>query len=113
LVTNVLVAATTVALMFALSWQLTLATLLLLQLFLIPSRCVGQATYRALKQTQEKLSEMAVYMQEVLGISGILLVKAFTKERVERLRFQGINRDLRRLQIRQVMIGRWFGSDST
>src|SRR5207245_5812904 len=48
-------------------------------------------------------------MQEVLGISGILLVKAFTKERAERLRFQRINHDLRRLQIRQAMIGRWFG----
>ncbi|PZR94327.1 MAG: ABC transporter [Candidatus Nephthysia bennettiae] len=109
LVTNVLVAATTLVLMFALSWQLTLAALLLLPIFLVPSRYVGQATYRARKRTQEKLSEMAAYMQEVLGISGILLVKAFTKERAERLRFQGINHDLRRLQIRQAMIGRWFG----
>src|SRR3989475_1329056 len=109
LVTNVLVAATTVGLMFALSWQLTLAALLLLPLFLIPSRYVGQATYRARKHTQEKLSEMAAYMQEVLGISGILLVKAFTKERAERLRFDGLNRDLRRLEIRRAMIQRWFG----
>jgi len=48
-------------------------------------------------------------MQEVLGLSGILLVKAFTKERSERLRFGGINEDLRRLKIRQAMIGQWFG----
>lgn len=52
---------------------------------------------------------MNAYMQEVLGLSGILLVKAFTKERSERLRFGGINEDLRRLKIRQAMIGQWFG----
>jgi ATP-binding cassette subfamily B protein len=45
----------------------------------------------------------------VLGISGILLVKAFTKERAERQRFGGINQELKRLEIRQTMIGRWFG----
>jgi ATP-binding cassette subfamily B protein len=47
-------------------------------------------------------------MQEVLGISGILLVKAFTQERIERLRFQVHNLELRRLEVRQAMIGRWF-----
>jgi ATP-binding cassette, subfamily B, bacterial len=76
---------------------------------LVPSRFVGTATYRARKQTQEQLSRISSYMQEVLGISGILLVKAFTKERAERHRFQDINRELRRLEIRETMIGRWFG----
>jgi len=52
---------------------------------------------------------MSSYMQEVLGISGILLVKAFTKERAERRRFGDINHELRRLEIRETMIGRWFG----
>ena len=45
----------------------------------------------------------------MLGISGILLVKAFTKERAERHRCGGINQELKRLEIRQTMIGRWFG----
>jgi len=44
----------------------------------------------------------------VLGISGILLVKAFSKERAEECRFNGLNADLRRLEICQAMIGRWF-----
>jgi ATP-binding cassette subfamily B protein len=43
-----------------------------------------------------------------LGISGILLVKAFTKERAERTRFGSINHELLRLEIRQTMVGRWF-----
>ena len=109
LANNLLVVGSTVALMFILDWRITLAALVMLPLVLIPGRYVGRATYRARKRTQEKLSEMSSYMQEVLGISGILLVKAFTKERSERVRFGAINQDLRRLKVRQAMIGRWFG----
>ena len=103
------VVSSTLVLMFILDWRITLAALVMLPLVLIPGRYVGRATYRARKRTQEKLSEMSAYMQEVLGISGILLVKAFTKERSERVRFGDINQDLRRLKVRQAMIGRWFG----
>src|SRR5260370_2102782 len=109
LVSDVITVATTLALMLALDWRLSLAALVLMPIVLLPSRYVGKATYRIRKQTQEKLSQMSSYMQEVLGISGILLVKAFTKERAERHRFGDINHELRRLEIRETMIGRWFG----
>jgi ATP-binding cassette subfamily B protein len=108
LVANVVTLGATLALMVALDWRLTLAAVVLMPLVLVPSRYVGRATYRARKRTQEKLAEMTTYVQEVLGISGILLVKAFTKERAERTRFSSINHELRRLEIRQMMIGRWF-----
>jgi ATP-binding cassette subfamily B protein len=51
---------------------------------------------------------MTAYMQEILGISGILLVKAFARQAAENGRFGGLNADLRALNIRQAMIGRWF-----
>jgi ATP-binding cassette, subfamily B, bacterial len=107
LVSDVITLATTLALMVALDWRLTVAALVPMPIVLLPSRYVGKATYR--KQTQEKLSQMSSYMREVLGISGILLVKAFTKERTEQHRFGDINHELRRLEIRETMIGRWFG----
>jgi len=47
-------------------------------------------------------------MQETLGISGMQLVKAFVKQAAETLRFRNLNDELRRLNIRQSMIGRWF-----
>jgi len=108
LVANVATAVTTLALMLILSWQLTLAAFVLMPLILIPSRYVGRATYRARRRTQEQLGEMSAYLQEVLGISGMLLVKAFTKERAEHARFRVLNAELRRLEVRQTMIGRWF-----
>jgi len=108
-VSSLIVAVSTLAVMLSLSWQLTLAALALMPLVLLPSRYVGRANYLARRRVQEKLSEASAYMQEVLGISGILLVKAFTKERAEERRFNRLNQDLRRLEIRQAMIQRWFG----
>ncbi len=108
LVANVVVVASTLVLMVALNWQMTLVALVVLPAFVLPTRRVGRATFQARKQTQAKLSEITAYMQEVLGISGILLVKAFVKQAVETRRFRGLNADLRQLNIRQAMIGRWF-----
>lgn len=108
LITSVIVLITTLALMISLDWRLTLAAVIILPVFLYPSRRVGEITYRARKRTQEKLAEMSVYMQEVLGISGLLLVKAFTKERHEATRFRDLNTGLKQLKVRQAMIGRGF-----
>jgi ATP-binding cassette subfamily B protein len=106
---NVLVTVATLALMLRFSWPLTLVVLALIPLVALPARRAGRATYRARTATQTKLAEMTAYLQEILGISGILLVKAFVKGKAERSRFGRINDDLRRLQVRQEMIGRWFG----
>ena len=85
-----------------------MAALALMPLALLPSRRIGQVTYQARKQTQAHLGKTTAYLQEVLGISGILLVKAFVTQRRERARFGELNRELRRLQLCQEMIGRWF-----
>src|SRR5256886_15320805 len=108
LVNNIVILASTVALMFALDWKLTIAALIVLPAFLLPTRQVGKATFQARKATQGKLAEMTAYMQETLGISGMQLVKAFVKQNAETLRFGTLNDELRRLNIRQSMIGRWF-----
>ncbi len=108
LVNNVVILASTVVLMFALDWKLTIAALLVLPAFLLPTRQVGKATFQARKATQGKLSEMTAYMQETLGISGMQLVKAFVRQTAETLRFRKLNDELRLLNIRQSMIGRWF-----
>jgi ATP-binding cassette subfamily B protein len=108
LVQNLVIVVSTVAVMLVLDWRLTLAALAVLPAFVLPTKRVGNATFEARKRTQAKLSELTAYMQEVLGISGILLVKAFVKQRLENRRFRGLNQELRDLNIRQAMIGRWF-----
>jgi ATP-binding cassette, subfamily B, bacterial len=109
LVRNAIVAASTLALMLAFDWRLTLVALLLIPAALLPMRRAGRKVYEAQGRVQRKLAEMTAYLQEVLGISGALLVKAFTAERAERERFRGHNDRLRRLEIRAAMIRRRFG----
>lgn len=109
-VRNAIVAVSTLALMFAFDWRLTLVVLVLMPAFAIPARRAGRRVYEARGRVQHQLAEMTAYLQEVLGISGALLVKAFVKERAEERRFRALNDDLRQLEIRAAMIARRFGT---
>src|SRR5205814_2096532 len=51
---------------------------------------------------------MSAYLQEILGISGVMLVKAFGTAPAERQRFGAMNRELRALEVRQNLIAQWF-----
>jgi len=107
---NAIVAGSTLALMFVFDWRLTLIALLLLPLVAIPMRSTGRRVFAARSRAQRKLAELTGYLQEVLGISGALLVKAFVRERAEGERFRATNDALRRLEIRASMIGRRFST---
>ena len=107
-ISNIGMFVSTVIFMLSQSWQLTLVALAVVPLFALPTRRVGRATFLARKDTQAQLSKVTAFMQETLGISGMLLVKAFGKERVEMQRFRDETEQLRRLEIRQTMVGRWF-----
>jgi ATP-binding cassette subfamily B protein len=109
LVSSILVTIATLALMMRFSWQLTLAVLVMIPTVALPARRAGRATYRARGRTQSLRGQMTSYLQEILGISGIMLVKAFGRESAERQRFADMNAKLRSLEVRQNLIGQWFG----
>ncbi|MGH2851932.1 MAG: ABC transporter ATP-binding protein, partial [Solirubrobacteraceae bacterium] len=102
------VAITTLVLMLTFSWQLALVALVLIPMMSLPVRRAGRSTYEARLKTQHKLAELTAYLQEVLGISGILLVKAFAKQRAETARHRQLNEEVRRLEIHTAMVARWF-----
>jgi ATP-binding cassette subfamily B protein len=108
LISNVLVTIATLMLMVVFSWPLTLAVLVLIPLVGLPARRAGRATYAARGRTQQQRGAMSSYLQEILGISGIMLVKAFGKAPSERARFGRMNSDLRALEVRQNLIAQWF-----
>jgi ATP-binding cassette, subfamily B, bacterial len=107
-ISNLGMFVSTVVYMSLQSWQLTLVALAVVPLFALPTRRVGTRTFIARKETQAQLSKVNSLMQETLGISGMLLVKAFGKQRSETRRFHEETEELRRLEIRQTMVGRWF-----
>jgi len=107
-ISNVGVFTATVIYMLHQNWKLALVALAVIPFFALPTRRVGSRTFLARKDTQAQLSKVTAFMQETLGISGMLLVKAFGKERSETARFHALTEELRRLEIRQTMVGRWF-----
>ena len=106
---NVTVIASSVIAMLVLSWQLTVLSLFLMPLFLWLTYRVGKARQQAAASTQASMAEISAITQETLSVSGILLSKAFGRQRYEVDRFGRENRRLANLQIRQQMIGRAFG----
>ncbi len=63
------------AAMFFLSWQITLAALILVPVFLIPGRFVGQRIGSLTKEGYNLNSEMNMIMQERFQVGGAMLVK--------------------------------------
>src|SRR5204863_9107897 len=69
---------------------------------------VGKARREVATSTQRTMADMSAVTEETLSVSGILLSKAFGRQRYEIDRFQRENERLTGLQIRQTMIGRSF-----
>lgn len=91
---------TTVRLVFSLDWRLALLSLAGLPIAVIPGADDRQA-YRARQETQEKSSELTVYLQKILGISDVRLVKAFARERCPRDFADGVHPVVGCTQIRR------------
>lgn len=94
--------------MLILSWQLTIMAVLLTPVLVLLQRRVGQVRARIATQTQESLSEMTAITQEALSVSGILLAKAFGRQRDESRRYQDENDRQVGLQVRLTMSGQTF-----
>jgi ATP-binding cassette subfamily B protein len=105
---NVVVIVSTLIAMALLSWQLTVLSLSLLPLFLWLTVKVGRARREVATSTAKTMADLTAVTEETLSVSGILLSKAFGRQRHEIGRFEGENRRLTGLQIRQTMIGRSF-----
>jgi ATP-binding cassette subfamily B protein len=108
LLSNTVIVLSTVIAMAILSWQLTLLSLAMLPFFLWLTAKVGKARQQVAASTQRSLADLSALAEETLSVSGILLSKAFGRQRYHADRFSTENRRLAELQIRQQMIGRSF-----
>jgi ATP-binding cassette subfamily B protein len=73
--------------MFILSWQLTLVSLILLPLFLIPARFLGRRLQAITRESYELNALMTNTMIERFNVSGALLSKIFGNPKVEEKTF--------------------------
>src|SRR5437588_6776737 len=107
---NAVVVISTVVAMLLLSWQLTALSLFMTPVFVWLTRKVGRARQEVARRTQRTYADMTAITEETLSVSGILLSKAFGRQRYETDRFSGENSRLTNFLIRQQMIGRSFGA---
>ena len=108
LISNALVAGTTLIVIFRLDWRLAFVATAVLPFFILPTRRVGQVRGKLARQTQELTAEITAAMQETLSVSGYLLTRLFGAHALEREKFRRRTAAVRDLQIRQSMVGRWF-----
>lgn len=105
---NVLILSTTLATMLVLDWQLTLISLLVLPWLILPTKTVGKLRRRLRMERQQQHGSVNSLMAESLGISGLMLIKTFNRERDVLDRFQRDNKELMDLQVREALVGRWY-----
>jgi ATP-binding cassette subfamily B protein len=99
---------TTSIVLLMMNWKLGFLSLAVLPLFILPTRKVGKARWKIAQKSQEKVSELHQIISETLGISGVLLMKIFTKEADHRHEFESTNQQLIKLQLKETLVGRWF-----
>ena len=106
-VSTVATVSATVVAMFALSWRLTLFSLVLLPFFVLLTRRVGNERRRIQSVRQSRLADMSTLVEESLSVSGILLGKTMGRSHELVERFSSESSELADLEVRARMAGRW------
>lgn len=105
IVTDVVMVATTLTVMFFLDWKLAMVSVVMMPLFVYPTRKAGAIRKRLSKLVQEKIADVSAILEETLSISGALLVKTFGRQSREIKRFGEAGETLLDLQLRRAMLG--------
>src|SRR5215472_12037439 len=107
LVSNLTTVTATVIAMAALDWRLTIASLVMLPVFVWVSRRVGTERRRITRDRQRQLATISSIVQESLSVSGILLGHTMGRSRSLTDSFAAESGTLSDLEIRSSMAGRW------
>ena len=107
-ISNVIVLATTLVAMFILEWRLTLLSLLLLPIFVLPTKRVGRKLQGLRRDSMDVNASMNITLTERLNVSGAQVVKLFGSHDDEVADFGGRAGRVRDIGVRSAMYGRTF-----
>ena len=105
---NAVLVVIVLATMFVLSWPITLVALLLLPIFLIPARRVGQRVGSMMREGLDVNAEMNMVMTERFNVSGAMLVKLFGRPEDEATNFETKAAKVRDIGVTQATYSRVF-----
>src|SRR3954463_915318 len=112
-VSNVISLVLVAATMLYLSWPITVASLLLLPLFLWPARRVGARLQRLTRESMQLNAELGGRMTERFNVAGALLVKLFGRPTTEDAEFADRAGRVRDIGVKIAMSNRIFFTSLT
>ena len=107
-VSNIVVLVTTLLAMFALEWRLTLLSLAVLPVFIVPAKRVGRRLQEISRLQMNVNAEMNTQMAERFNVAGAMLVKLFGGTAREVDLFADRAGRVRDAGVKQAMYGRVF-----
>ena len=105
---NLITVSIVLVTMFLLSWQVTLLSLVLVPLFLLPARWMGRRLQALTKQQMQVNAQMSTQMTERFNVAGALLVSLFGRPEREHEEFSGRAAQVRDAGVSIAMANRWF-----
>jgi len=108
ILSNTITLVCAVVIMYRENWILATVGVLVIPLFVIPTRWAGKTRWTLTREAQECNDEINGILNETLSVSGQLLVKLFGKEMHEYNRYVAANGRMVKLNIKESMAGRWF-----
>ncbi len=107
-ISNTLTLILVVGTLLALSWQITLASLLLLPIFLAPTKWIGNKLQGYTRDSYELNAAMSSAMTERFNVSGALLVKLYGDLNEESTMFRKRARKVADIGISMAMLNTFF-----
>jgi ATP-binding cassette subfamily B protein len=107
-VSNVLALIFLLVTLFYLSWLVTVISLVMIPLFILPARLVGRRMQRLTREGMQLDAEMGSMMNERFNVAGAMLVKLFGRPREESEVFGDKAAKVRDIGVIQAMYGQVF-----
>jgi ATP-binding cassette subfamily B protein len=108
ILTNIVTVITTLVIMLSLEWRLTLLGVIILPLFIWPTRRVGRVLREIRRESLDLNAKMNALMNETLNVSGALLVKLFGRQQDTMDKFGERSQQVAAIGVRSAMVGQWF-----
>jgi len=107
-VSNVLSLIIILVTLFYLSWLVTVISLVMIPLFILPARLVGRRMQRLTRESMMLDAEMGSMMNERFNVAGAMLVKLFGRPREESKVYASKVAKIRDIGVTQAMYGQVF-----
>ena len=108
IIKNISLVILAVIAMYRGNWILATIGVLVIPLFILPTKTVGRKRWEITREAQQKNDDMNQILSETLSVSGQMLSKLFTNEKIEYEKYRALNKDMTKLVIKENMAGKWF-----